>query len=50
MATEEERAAIMAEYLAGADDAEEEADFDPTDEVRSVISFSSYFCLHYSSN
>lgn len=34
MASEEERAKIMAEYLAGQDDAADEADFDPTDEVR----------------
>ena len=35
MASEEERAKIMAEYLASsnADDGEEEADFDPTDHV-----------------
>ena len=37
MASEEERAKIMAEYLAGNDAAEDEPDFDPTDEVRLII-------------
>ena len=34
MATEEERAKIMAEYLAGADEDDGLGDFDPDDEVR----------------
>jgi len=37
MASEEERAKIMAEYLAGNDAAEDEPDFDPTDEVRLML-------------
>jgi len=37
MASEEERARIMAEYLAGADEDDGLGDFDPDDEVRSHI-------------
>ena len=38
MATEEERAKIMAEYLAGADEDDGIGDFDPDDEVRTYYS------------
>lgn len=38
MATEEERAKIMAEYLAGADEDDGLGDFDPDDEVRTFSS------------
>lgn len=38
MATEEERAKIMAEYLAGADEDDGLGDFDPDDEVRTYSS------------
>ena len=46
MATEEERAKIMAEYLAGADEDDGLGDFDPDDEVRTYYSSTSIRGIH----
>lgn len=45
MASEEERARIMAEYLAGADEDDGLGDFDP-DDVRNMRIVSTICCIH----